>query len=317
MTTLATVHIGVDVSKKYLDLSPFDDAPERLSNDAAGIRKFIRRIRVLDQEVIVAFEATGGYEKALLFELLKQDIPAARVNAGQVRHFVQSLGVTAKTDQIDAGMIAKFSEFRHGQGRLFLAEVDEQQRQDLKDLLNRRGQLKAMIIQENSRLDPAPGKVAAADIRALVKQLERHLEKIEQAIDEWIKEHPEFDSLRKRLEVVKGFGRISILTLIAYMPELGAVSDKRASALVGVSPCNQQSGDTCYAHIKGGRPEIRRTLYMAALAAARWNPILHEFYARLVSAGKPRKLALIAVARKMVVLANKVAKNPEFVPQAA
>ena len=175
MTTSATVHIGVDISKKHLDLSPFDEGPGRLSNDSRGIRKLIQRIRVLESKVIVTFEATGGYEKVLLSSLLEEGIPAARVNSGQVRHFIRSQGQRAKNDQIDARMLSDFSRFRYERGRLFVSHKIDREREELKDLLNRRGQIMAMIQQEKNRLDPAPGKAMAADIRASIKQLERRL----------------------------------------------------------------------------------------------------------------------------------------------
>lgn len=315
MKTTAIVHIGVDVSKKHLDLSLFDEGDARIPNDAKGLRNLVDRIGKLSGSVCVTCEATGGYENQLLNALLTAEVPAARLNPSQVRYFIRSQGVGAKNDRIDAHMLARFAKLRHDEGKLFLLSPDEHDRRELRDLLNRRSQLSEAILQERNRLDPAPEKVVAADIRSHIRFLERHLKKIELAIDEWLRSHPSFESFHERLSQVKGLGRVSVLTLIAFMPELGQVSAKRAAALVGVAPYERQSGESQQkARIGGGRSEVRKTLYMAALAAARSNPLLEEFYQRLVSGGKPKKVALIAVMRKLVVLANKVAADPEFTP---
>jgi len=309
------VHIGVDVSKKHLDLSPFDKGPRRIPNTPAGRRKLIRRIQALQSETIVTCEASGGYEQALLEDLLDAEIPVARVNPNQVRYFVRSQGVGAKNDRIDAAMLSRFGEFRHGEGRLFLALKSEEGLADLRGLLQRRSQLKAAIRQEKNRLDPSPCKLVASHIRSHIKYLEKSLAKIEGAMKEWEKEHPVYKELRKRLLSVKGIGRITVLTLLAFMPELGKVSDRRLSALVGVAPYDRQSGDSqMQSKIAGGRVEVRRVMYMAALAAGRSNPILRAFKERLVAQGKAKKLVLIAILRKLVVLANKIAANPDFKP---
>jgi len=315
MTSTSIVHIGVDVSKKHLDLSPFDNGPARISNDRTGFHNLVQRLAVLDAVPFLTCEATGGYERALLHALVEADVLAARVNPGQVRHFIRSQAVGAKNDRIDARMLARFAEIRHNEGKLFAVVGGEEERWTLRELLSRRTQLKGMILQEKNRLDPAPGKAVTADIKVHIKHLEGRLKKLESAIDEWVRSHEALDSLRVRLCQVKGFGRISALTLIAFMPELGKVSAKRAAALAGVAPYERQSGDSQKkARIYGGRSEVRGTLYMASMAAARSNPILHDFYNRLVSSGKPKKLALIAVVRKLITLANRVAADPDFVP---
>lgn len=314
-TQTAIVHIGVDVSKKHLDLSPFDKGPGRIPNNPAGFQQLARRINRLSGSPIVTCEASGGYERALLLALGKARIPASLVNPGHVRHFIRSQGIGAKNDRIDARMLARFAEIRHEAGKLFLVAVDDGDRRELRELLDRRVRLKEMILSESSRLDPAPSRAVVADIRQHLRQLAVHLAKIEKAIDNWCVEHPAFDSFRERLGAVKGFGRISVLTLIAFLPELGKVSHKRAGALVGVAPYERQSGETSLkASIHGGRHRLRRTLYMAAIAASWSNPILKAFYQSLLANGKPKQLALIAVLRKMVVLANRVAADPEFVP---
>ena len=317
MNTTATVHIGVDVSKKHLDISPFDSGPSRVPNSPVRFGGLIERIRGLEAAPVVACEASGGYERALVGALLEAGVPVALVNPGQVRHFIRSQGVGAKNDRIDARMLARFAEIRDGEGRLFLAAADEAGRGELRELLRRRTQIKEMLQQEKNRLDPAPGEAVAADLRLHIKHLEKRLGAIEGALAKWTRTHPDFDSLRGRLEGVKGLGAISVLSLIAFLPELGEVSGKRIAALVGVGPYERQSGDTRQpAHIAGGRPELRRVLYMAALAAARFNPVLREFHGRLVQAGKPKKVALVAVIRKLAELANKVAADPGFEPAA-
>lgn len=314
MTNKAIVHIGVDVSKNYLDLSSFDDGPSRVEHTSAGWRQLIRRIKAIG-DPIVTLEASGGYERPLLNALSAAEISAALVNPKQVRYFIRSQGINAKNDQIDAHMLAEFAQVRHDGGKLFLAGPCEGPRWELRELLGRRLQLKATLLQEKSRLDPLPGTFIAKDIREHIRQLEKRLAKIEAAIKEWCESHPEFAPLRKRLGSIKGFGRISVLGLIAFMPELGQISDKRAGALVGVAPFVRQSGKgELHASVAGGRHALRKTLYMAALCASWSNPILKAFYQRLLRAGKPKKVALIAVLRKLVALANRVAADPSFMP---
>lgn len=316
MTQPAIVHIGVDVSKKHLDLSPFDKGPRRITNDAAGLRKLIRRLRKTDAEPTVACEASGGYEKPLVAALLKAEIKIARVHSTQVRHYARSQGVRAKNDNIDAAMIAEFAEHRDRKGRLFLAIPDEGERDELRELLERRTQLKKMIRQEKNRLDPLPGKTVARHIRLHIKQLEKQLADIEVAIKQWESDDPDKDKVRERMSSVKGLGRISVLTLTAFMPELGKVPDRHLASLVGVVPHACQSGESSQpSRISGGRAAVRNVLYMAAVTAIRCNPILKAFHDQLVARGKPRKYAIIAVIRKLAVLANKIAADPGFEPQ--
>jgi len=313
MPQTATVHIGVDVSKHHLDLSTFDRKPRRICNDRTAIRGLVRRVKALGGETIVTCEATGGYEALLILELSAAGIPVSRVNPLQVKAFIRSQGVSAKTDPIDAEMIARFAEVREQGGRLFIVDASEAPRADLRALLTRRAQLKEMILQEANRLDPVPARAVAADIRGLLRQLKTRLRRVEAALLAWLEENAEFRELHRRMDEVKGLGLLSILALIAFVPELGKVSDRRAAALLGLAPYNRDSGASSRRmHIHGGRTYPRRILYMAALSAARSNPILKAFYKKLRGEGKPAKVALIAVARKLVVLANKIAANPQF-----
>jgi len=313
MNTQSTIHIGVDVSKLFLDLSDFDNGEARIPNTPKGIGKLIKRIRAMDDEVIVTCEATGGYERLLVEELCVAKIPTSRVNPAQVRYYAKSQGILAKTDSIDAWIISLFARSRFNTKSLYISSAGEPALEELRGLLQLRQTLRNDILANKNRLDPMPVKCVAKFLRGTIKHLEEQLKKVEAALDNWLEQQAEYKADFERLFQVKGFGRISILSLFAYIPELGNVSDKRASALIGAAPYVKQSGSQKGSiGISGGRRHVRNVIYMAALSATRFNPILSEFYERLLANGKPRKVARIAVVRKMVVLANRILANPDF-----
>lgn len=309
------VYLGVDVSKNTLDLSSFDKKSRRIPNTRHSIKSLIKRIQALDLSVVVTCEATGGYENLLIGELIEAGIPVCRANSMQVKSFIRSQAVTAKTDTLDAKMIAHFAEVRDEKGTLFRVDKAAMKCGELRDLVERRNQLKKVLIQEQNRLDPLPEKSVAADIGEMISYLQEKIKRIEKMADEWLEKHVDIKELYDRLNEVVGLGRMSCLTLIAYVPELGKVSRQRIASLVGLAPYNHESGKTTNPmHIRGGRPEPRKVLYMASLSASRRNPILTEYYQKLKGQGKPSKVALIAVARRLLVLANTIAKDPDFKP---
>jgi len=305
----AITHIGIDVAKDSLVLSHFDNLPKTIPNTPVGLAGLVRRIRALKATVIVLCEATGGYENALIETMQKADIPIARINARKVREFARASGLLAKTDHIDAQTIARFGAHHPVREEQPLPEW----RRTLVALMTRREELIAMITAENCRLDPSPPQKVKRLIVNNLSRLKKDLEKIEAMIETLKTQNADFAALYKRLIQIKGNGPIAVLSLIAFLPELGQISDSQAAALAGTAPFNRDSGKfRGKRQIAGGRPRIRRALYMAALSASRYNTQLKAFYTRLKDSGKPTKVALIAVMRKLVCLANRLVRDPEF-----
>jgi transposase len=304
-----TVYIGIDVSKPNLDVSDFDPKPSRIKNTNAGIAGLIRRIKSLSAEAIVCCEATGGYEQLLCSMLMAEGIKVALANPARVRHFAKSKGILAKTDKIDAEVIAEFS--RQNSPRLLCERpkwLDE-----LKALLVRREELINMKKQERSRLEHAGCRTVTMEIKRHISLLSRRIVTLERAMDDLVGKHAELKWKYSRLTEVKSLGKISALSLISFLPELGSISGNQAAALAGVAPFNKDSGNhKGLRMIQGGRSRIRRTLYMAAVIGSFSNPFFKEIYQRLTGKGKPAKVAITAVMRKMIVLANRLLADPDF-----
>lgn len=303
------VYVGIDVSKEYLDLDSFDHKAARIRNSPAGIQGLVRRIQTFPERIIVCCEATGGYEQLLVRMLCEQDIEICRVNPKCVRYFAISKGILAKTDSIDAGVLSAFGTSHHPRSVQPLPAWILL----VRELLNRRHDLIEMRKQEQSRLNtlnsPQVREMAEAHILCIKSQIAA----AEQTLRGLIRSEPQLHLNYRRLCEVKSLGFITILSLLAFVPELGTLSGNQAAALVGVAPYNNESGTKAgQRFIKGGRPKVRNPLYMAAVSATRHNPVLAEFYNRLVEKGKPRKKAITAVMRKLVVLANLLLADPDF-----
>lgn len=303
------IHVGIDVSKAMLDLDPFDGKDARVKNTTAGINKLIRRIQAYSAEVIICCESSGGYEKPLLAILVAHGIGVSCVNARWVRDFARSRGILAKTDAIDAQVLSIFGATN--KPRLLSPTPDWQLK--IKGLLIRRDELLCMQKQERSRLEPHPD----AEIRQLINRhiriLKNHITSIEGKLKKIISEENELSYKFKRLCSVKSIGLVSALSLLAFMPELGMVSDNQATALAGLAPFNRDSGTMKGKRmIQGGRSRVRTPLYMAAVCASKSNPVLRDVYERLRYNGKPAKVAITALMRKLVVLANRLMADPLF-----
>jgi len=304
-------YIGVDVAKATLEVARFDRGAKSVSNAPAGIRALLQRVERLDRPVVLCCEATGGYEQELVAGALRAGVPVAVLNPKQVRDYARARGILAKTDAIDVEVITCFA--RHHRPAPVCAPNPEVQA--LKALLQRRDSLTENIGREGNRLDPAPHPAAARSIRRHVKWLERELARIEQDIEELVDSSPKLRESTQRLQQIQAIGPIAAQTLIAWLPELGQLSDKRIAALAGLAPFNQDSGTMRgRRRIQRGRPTVRKVLYMAALSAIRHNPILREFYHRLRLKGKPAKVAIVALMRKLLTLANRVIGDPNFAP---
>jgi transposase len=302
------LHIGIDVSKDRLDVAANSSAVVafHVPRDHGGLADLVERLRPLGAERI-AIEATGGFETVVAAALAAAGLPVVVVNPAQVRAFAKALGKRAKTDPIDAAVIARFAAATRPEVRP-LADAETQA---LADLVARRRQIIAMIGAENQRLKRAPARTAKS-IKRLLKALEKELADIDLDIDDSIRRSPNWLEKVALLTSVPGVGDQIARTLVADLPELGTLDRRAIAALVGLAPWTRQSGQwrgkSC---IGGGRAQVRAALYMGAMVAARHNPRLAAFRNRLVEAGKPKLVALIAVARKLVTILNAILRDKQ------
>lgn len=297
--------VGIDVSKRQLDVAIRPSA-ERFTepNDEVGWRRLAKRLKAINPQRVV-LEASGGYEVAVAAALGAVGLPVVVVNPRQVRDFAKGTGTLAKTDRIDADMLAWFGEAL----RPALRPLKDEQTQALEALMNRRRQLRDMLTAETNRLATAPGAVRR-DIKDHIKWLQRRLKDTDNGLNAAVKDSPMWRVRDDLLQSMPGVGRVTSLRLLASVPELGQLSAKKVSALVGLAPFNDDSGTRrgrrC---IWGGREQVRCVLYMATLSATRCNPVIRAFYRRLTAAGKPHKVAMTACMRKMLVIMNAMMRD--------
>jgi transposase len=308
----ARVYAGVDVSKDRLDVCVRPSEPERhgggdvffVTHDAAGIDTLVSRL-LQERPAMVILEATGGFERTVVGALAAAGLAVAVVNPRQVRDFAKATGRLAKTDALDAEVLARYAEAIRPTPK---ALPDEEIR-TLQGILARRRQLVDMLTAENNR-QPTASKQVAKRIAAHIKWLEKELSRTDGDLDEAIKESPALAENEALLRSVPGVGPVLARTLLAEVPELGALTHKRLAALVGVAPLNRDSGTFRGRRgVWGGRAKVRAALYMGALVAARRNPVVRAFYERLLAAGKPKKVALVACMRKLLSILNAVVKH--------
>lgn len=300
----SSVYVGIDVSQEYLDVAVSGKkAVQRVSNDDKSLAVLGQQLLDLHPERIV-MEASGGFERAPRTALLSAGLPVAVVNPRQVRDFARSLGHLAKTDAIDARVLAYFAEVLKPEPSHLSSEVEEQ----LRALELRRRQLVEMIVAERNRLRSAPR--TAGRIEEHLRWLEEEVKRIEKELQELIESDPEMQAKAVIMQSVPGIGPVLAVTLLSGLPELGLLNRKEIAALVGVAPFNWDSGKLRGKRaIWGGRAHIRRTLYMAALVASRCNPVIRLLYQRLCVAGKPKKVALVAAMRKLLITLNSMIKT--------
>lgn len=304
---MAGVSVGIDVSKRELVVAVEPSGAQWTSaTTAEALSAVVDRVRGLMPRIIVV-EATGGYERALVAALAGADLPVAVVNPRQARAFAQAIGRTAKTDAIDAAVLAAFG------ARLELAArpVADAATQALAALVARRRQLVEMIGMERARLEhaPATGPITR-ELRRHIRWLERRVVDVDDDIGTCIEAHPTWRVHDEVLRSVPGVGPTTARTLLGELPELGRLDRRAIAALVGVAPLNCDSGaHRGQRHIWGGRAAVRAAIYMAALSAARHNPVLRAFYQRLRDAGKPAKVALVATMRKLLTILNAMIKH--------
>jgi transposase len=301
----AEVYVGIDVSKARLDLA-LGATGELLSaaNDSSGIAALRERLLSLAVARVV-LEASGGLEIALVAELGAAGLPVVVVNPRQVRDFARATGQLAKTDALDARVLALFGE----RLRPELRALPTEQERELKALVARRRELVEMITAERNRLARAP-KVLRKEIAAHIRWLENRLLERDRELDRMLRSSPLWREREDLLRGVPGVGPVLCATLLAELPELGRLGRREIAKLVGVAPLNRDSGTLRGKRtVWGGRGQVRAVLYMAALVAVQYNPVLKAFYQRLLRTGKPRKLALTAAMRKLLVILNAILKT--------
>ena len=298
--------IGIDVAKRELEVAERPSGARwAASNDVAGIAGLVERVRAAGPVALIVVEATGGYELALVTALTAAQLPVVVVNPRQVRDFARAVGKLAKTDRIDAEVLAHFAEAVRPEPRALPDELTHV----LQGWLARRRQLLEMLVAEEQRV-----AVSAPEVRQHIQQhvewLRQQLRDVEQALQTLIRTSPVWRESENLLRTTPGVGPVFATTALADLPELGRLNRRQIAALVGVAPLNWDSGQQRGTrHIWGGRAPIRTALYMATLAAVRCNPVIRAFFARLTAAGKPRKVALVACMRKLLTILNAMMRH--------
>lgn len=310
-------YLGVDVSKDNLDVHfSASGLHERLGNSDKRIRRLVEQLKA-HPPALTVLESTGGYENPLLYALLEAGLPVVRVNPLLVRRFAQGRGILAKTDRIDAKILADFGRFNADRLRP-MSPVSDTARM-LKELITRRRQLVEQCTANKSQLEHATQSVVRKSILATIKHLQKQTLAIETLIQEQIDRDEVMLEKQKKLETVKGIGKRVSRIFVSELPELGVLDRRQIAALVGVAPFNDDSGKhQGERHIKGGRGTVRAALYMATLVAARHDPVIKAYYEHLKSRGKPRKVALVACMRKRLnYLTSLLSAKPKSTAPAA
>jgi transposase len=305
MTTPSEAYVGIDVGKTWLDVALWgSETVWRVSNDDAGVAKIMERVAEVEPQLI-AVEATGGYEQLLVQSMLLNNLPVAVINPTRVRALAKATGKLAKTDVIDAHLIAEYA-FKIQPETLGPKEANEIR---LKALVTRREQLVEMRVAEQNRLGTAQNSMQA-DIREHIEWLSSRIEALEVQIDELVDSLPEWREQVERLDSIPGVGKITAVTVLSEMPELGQLDRQKIAALAGLAPFNRDSGhQRGKRRIFGGRKGVRRVLYMACLSAKKCNPVIRSLFERLMKKGKVFKVAITACMRKMLTIMNAMTRD--------
>lgn len=300
--------VGIDVSKDRLDVAVRPTGEVfAVGRDAAGLDALTARLAALSPHR-VAVEATGGYETVVAASLAAAGLPVVVVNPAQVRSFAQALGRRAKTDPIDAGVIAHFLEATKPEIR----PLPDEETRLLADLVARRRQIVAMIVAERQRQKRLTNKRLQKSISRLLAALQKELSSLETDIDETVRGSPAWREREDLLASVPGIGKTIARTLIAELPELGTLNRRQVAALAGLAPWTRQSGQwRGRSFIGGGRATVRSALFLGAMVAARHNPELKRFRDRLIQAGKPKLVAIVATARKLLTVLNAIIRDQQ------
>jgi transposase len=299
------LYVGIDVAKAHLDVAVGSGGQEwRVANQEEGVQEVVKRLQALSPALVV-LEATGGLEVPLVAALAAAAIPTVVVNPRQVRDFAKATGRLAKTDRLDARVLARFAEAVRPPPR----PLPDAQAQVLMALLTRRRQVVAMLTGEKNRLHTARPAVSQ-DVQRHIAWLEESLSKLDTDLGTTLRQSPLWREKGNLLRSVPGVGPVLSLTLLAELPELGDLDRRQIAALAGVAPLNRDSGTLRGKRtIWGGRAKVRAALYMGALVATQHNPLIRAFYERLLAAGKPKKVALTACMHKLLTILNAMLKH--------
>lgn len=303
---MAEVFVGIDVSKDWLDVAFSDARPGvRVVNDAGGHEAMVKAVGGV-RPTLVVLEATGGYQRAAAAALAAEGVPVAVVNPRQVRDFAKATGILAKTDRIDAAVLARFAQAIRPEARPLAGP----ERQSFADLVVRRRQLVLMRDSEKNRLSQSQDARVLRSVRAIIRAIETQIEALDEELGDRIKSSPVWQHKVDLLKSVKGVGDQTARVLVAELPELGSLSRQRIASLAGLAPFSNDSGTfRGQRSIRGGREGVRRALFMATLVGIRYNPVIRAYYERLVTGGKRKKVALIAAARKLLVILNAIIRT--------
>jgi transposase len=300
-----SVYLGVDTSKAHLDVGTVERAVKRFSNDSTGHQQLLEHcVSCGRDQVIVGVESTGSYSQALVLFLAEHGIAVALIQPNRVRHFARSQGLLAKTDAIDARMIAQYCAATRNL-RLYTPPSESQRR--LRALVDRRDQLVNDRQREQCRREACLDRAIATELKQSIDRLARAIAKLDQRIQAAIAKDAHAQSLSQALQDVTGVGPQTAVCLLAHLPELGCVNRQEIAALAGLAPYNCDSGNQRGKRATyGGRARVKRALFMAALSAARFDEHLNAFYLHLLRQGKAKKVALTACARKLVIRLNSI-----------
>jgi len=305
MKKAAEIFVGIDISKAWLDIAVHErEEAFRAGNEDGGIADLVRRMKVLKPTLIVV-EPTGGFEKLVVAELTHAGLPVVVVNAKRVRDFARATGRLAKTDKLDAKVLAHFAAAI----RPALRSLPSAEEERLTMLLTRRRQVVDMLTVEKNRLVTVRAKMRS-DIEAHIQWLANSLKELDKEIEDFVEATPIWKEKDDLLQSVPGVGPVTSATMLGMMPELGKLNRQEIAALVGVAPVNKDSGrKQGRRRIYGGRADVRSVLYMAALSAKKFNPVIKKFYDRLIKQGKEKKVALTACMRKLLVILNAMMRS--------
>lgn len=298
--------VGIDISKERLDIGVVPTSEKwSIPNDVDGLSELVCKLSDLSPKLVV-MEATGGLERPVRAVLEQAGLECAVVNPRQVRDFAKSMGILAKTDSLDALVLATFGEKVEPEAR----PGKDRDTQELEAILTRRRQLVGILTGEKNRLKQVSSARVRTNIQEHIAWIEKCLKDLDKEMKTRIKDMPEWREKGKIIQSVPGVGPITMRTLLALLPELGKLSRKEIAALTGLAPFNRDSGKyKGQRHIWGGRKAVRSVLYMAALTAIRWNSVLKTFYDRLIEAGKKKKVAITACMRKLVIILNSMVRS--------
>ncbi len=305
---MGEIIVGIDVSKARLDYAYWGETTSwQVTNDAEGIAALVKEMKAR-QVSLVVLEATGGLEKGVVTALLQAGVPTAVANPRQVRDFAKGLGKLAKTDTIDCQTLAQFGQTVHPRVHV----LADEQAQALAAIVARRQQVVEMLTSERNRLAQVHAS-QRGHLQTHIDWLKAEVERLNDELDQFIQNTPLWKARDEQLQSAPGVGRGLSSALIVGVPELGTLNRKKIAALVGVAPFNRDSGKYRGRRmICGGREQVRTTLYMGTLSATRFNPIIRSFYNRLIKAGKPFKVAMVACMRKLLTILNAMVKNGTF-----